>query len=352
MENSVPLENTLRNLTTAGELSEKLPDGRVRCLACAHRCALAEGRRGICAVRFNEKGALRVPFGYVTGLQNDPIEKKPFFHVLPGSATLSFGMLGCDFHCAFCQNWLSTQVLRDPAADAPFECVTAPTVAEVARRVGASVVTSTYNEPLITAEWAVAVFREAKKAGLRTAFVSNGHATPEALEHLRPWLDFVKVDLKSFRAERYRELGGKLEAVLDTLRRLHAMKFWVEVVTLIVPGFNDGAEELRDIAAFLASISPDIPWHVTAFHPDYRMKDRNRTPAATLLRAAETGKAEGLRFVYAGNLPGGVGHGENTACPGCRAELVERRGFHVLENRIAPDGTCPSCKTAVAGVWK
>ena len=220
-----------------------------------------------------------------------------------------------------------------------------------ALEAGAQAVTSTYNEPLITAEWAAAVFAEARRAGLLTSFVSNGHATPEVLDFLRPLVDAYKVDLKGMREGAYREVGGRLSVVLDALAGLVARGFWVEVVTLLVPGRNDSDEELRDAARFLAGLSPDLPWHVTAFHPDYRMGDVRATPAATLLRAVDIGRREGLRYVYAGNLPGGVGDAETTACPGCTERLVERRGFRVVACRIGSDGRCPRCARGIPGIW-
>jgi pyruvate formate lyase activating enzyme len=212
-------------------------------------------------------------------------------------------------------------------------------------------VTSTYNEPLITSEWAVAVFQEARARGLVCSYVSNGNGTPEVLDYIQPWISLYKVDLKSFRDRHYRELGGTLDRVLWTIRSLHERGIWVEVVTLLVPGFNDSAEELTDIARFLVSVSPDIPWHVTAFHKDYKMTGPENTGVRTLLRAAETGAREGLRFVYAGNIPGAVGEWEDTRCPACRAVVIERRGFRVLANRI-PEGTCPACGTRVPGFWE
>jgi pyruvate formate lyase activating enzyme len=345
------LAELLATRTREGELYEKLPDNRLRCVACGHRCLIPPGREGICRVRFNDGGVLRVPFGYVAGLHMDPVEKKPFYHVLPGAKALSFGMLGCDLHCSYCQNWLSSQALRDPAAQASAHEVTAEEIVRVATRGGARLVTSTYNEPLITSEWAAAVFRVAKAEGLLCSYVSNGNGTEEVLEYLRPWVSLYKVDLKGFRDRPYRDLGGTLERVTWTIGALHEKGFWVEVVTLVVPGHNDSDEELRDIARFLVSVSPDVPWHVTAFHPDYRMDDRLPTSARSLLRAAEIGAAEGLRFVYAGNLPGAVRSWENTCCPGCRGVLVERLGFRVLTNRIPADGRCPDCSRAIPGVW-
>jgi pyruvate formate lyase activating enzyme len=322
----------------------------VRCFACGHRCLIPPGRDGICRVRFNDGGTLRVPYGYVASLQLDPVEKKPFFHALPGAKALSFGMLGCDYHCGYCQNWLTSQALRDADAGTPPQAVSPAEIVRVAKAEGARIVTSTYNEPLITSEWAVAVFKEAKAAGLLCSYVSNGNATSEVLDYLRPWVSLYKVDLKSFRDRPYRDLGGTLERVTWTIRALHEQGFWVEVVTLLVPGFNDSDDELRDIARFLAGVSPDIPWHVTAFHQDYRMTEPSSTTVSGLLRAAEIGVREGLSFVYAGNLPGAVRNWENTCCPRCGTRLIERVGFRVRENRIR-NGGCPDCGAAVPGVW-
>ena len=352
MATTLTLKDVLARLTVEGELYEKLPGERVRCMACGHRCLIPEGRDGICKVRFNRAGILYVPHGYVaTSLQLDPVEKKPFFHALPGSGALSFGMLGCDFHCGFCQNWITSQTIRNPDAIARPHPVSPEAVVRCAVEHNAPIVTSTYNEPLITSEWAVAVFKLAKARGLKTAYVSNGNATPEVLDYLRPWLDLYKVDLKGFNDKNYRKLGGKLQTVLDTIGLLVQKSFWVEVVTLVVPEFNDSDGELRDIARFLAGVSRDIPWHVTAFHPDYRMADRGWTPATALMRAAEIGQAEGLNFVYAGNIPGRTGSLENTYCPSCKTLLIERVGFQVRANRVGRGGACPKCSTRIAGVW-
>jgi pyruvate formate lyase activating enzyme len=291
-----------------------------------------------------------VPFGYVSGLQVDPIEKKPFFHAFPGSQALSFGMLGCDYHCAYCQNWITSQALRDPEAVSHPTVATAEQIIALALRYRTPVITSTYNEPLITSEWAVEIFTLARAHGITCSYVSNGNGTPEVLEYLRPHIGLYKIDLKSFRAKSYQQLGGRLENVLETIRTLAGWGIWIEVVTLVVPGFNDSTEELTEIAEFLVSVSPDIPWHVTAFHQDYRMTDPDNTPAATLVRAADIGRRAGLRFVYAGNLPGLVARLEHTFCPSCSALLIERSGFRVLRNRMA-DGRCPDCSAAVPGVW-
>jgi len=327
-----------------------LPDRALRCVACGHRCYLPAGKAGVCKVRFNRDGELHVPRGYVAALQCDPVEKKPFFHARPGALALSFGMLGCDYHCGYCQNWITSQALRDPVAGAAPRRCTPEQIVQLARDHGAEILASTYNEPLITSEWAVEVFKVAKAAGLMTAYISNGNATPEVLEYLRPWVDLYKVDLKGFNDKQYRKLGGVLETVKQTVRRLVAMDFWVEVVTLVVPGFNDSDAELVQVAEFLSSVSPDIPWHVTAFHPDYKMSDRGYTTAETLLRAAAAGRAAGLRYVYAGNIPGDVGGYENTYCPGCQAVAVERCGYRVCAVHLV-DGACARCGSAVPGRW-
>ena len=348
------LASLMNRLTLPAELAVPQVDGSVRCSACGHRCLVRMGRRGVCQVRFNQGGSLRVPWGYVAALNADPVEKKPFYHLLPGSIALTFGMLGCDFHCGYCQNWLTSQALRDPASDEAMHYVkriSAEQIVETACQTGAEVIASSYNEPLITSEWAVAVFKQAVAAGIKCVFVSNGNATPEALEYLRPFLTGMKIDLKSMRDKNYRQLGGVLKNVLDTIKRVKEMGLWLEVVTLVVPGFNDSVEELWETARFLASVSADIPWHVTAFHSNYKMQDTPNTPAETLLRAAEIGREAGLHYVYAGNLPGRVDEYETTFCPQCNNALVERSGYSIQAMRVTPQGKCPKCKTAVAGVW-
>jgi pyruvate formate lyase activating enzyme len=341
----------IEQYTKPGDLSQKLEKNQVRCLACGHRCRIPDGRSGVCKVRFNRGGTLLVPFGYVSGMQCDPIEKKPFFHVLPGSAALSFGMLGCNFHCGFCQNWITSQVLRDPRAAPYLSPVTPDAVIQAAEREGAGIVVSTYNEPLISAEWSAAVFKQAKAAGMLTAYVSNGYATSEVLDYLGPWLDLFKVDLKCFSDARYRQLGGRLRPVLETIRNLYEAGLWVEIVTLLVPGFNDSAEDLSGLTGFIQSVSPDIPWHVTAFHGNYRMTGPSDTAPDDLLRAAEIGRGNGLHYVYTGNLPGNTGDMENTRCPGCRQLLVERIGYRILSCNITSGGQCPFCKLAIPGRW-
>ena len=348
------LANVLDGLTVEGELYEKLDDNAVRCFACGHRCLIREGRRGICQVRFNKGGKLFVPHGYVAALQSDPIEKKPFAHVLPGAHALTFGMLGCDYHCSYCQNWLTSQAMRDPASDASAQFIRKMTphmLVDYARRAEASAIVSSYNEPLITSEWAVEIFKLAKANGLLCAYVSNGNNTPEAIQYLAPYLSAYKVDLKCMNDKNYRKLGGTLRHTLDGIQRAREAGLWVEVVTLVIPGFNDSNEELWDAARFLAGLSVDIPWHVTAFHKDYKMTEPDNTDARTLIRAAEIGREAGLRYVYAGNLPGTVGEYEDTLCPECSSRLVKRRGYVIKEYHITKEGKCPKCGGIVAGIW-
>jgi pyruvate formate lyase activating enzyme len=345
------LGEALTRLTKPGELYERLPDNRVRCYACGHRCLILDGHDGICRVRFNRGGTLFVPHNYFGALQCDPIEKKPFFHALPATLAMSFGMLGCDLHCGYCQNWFTSQALRDPASTAPPVPMNAQEFCRLAVEQGADTVTSTYNEPLITSEWGVEVFKEARQQGLRTSYVSNGNGTEEVLDYIKPWVDFYKVDLKSFNDKNYRQLGGKLDTILKTVEMLHQKGFWLEIVTLFVPGFNDSEEEMRQIAKFLAGVSPDIPWHCTAFHPDYKMSDRDYTSVRTIIRACEIGREAGLRFCYAGNVPSRVGDWENTRCPSCHELLIGRDGFEVQDYRLTDDGKCPKCARSIPGRW-
>lgn len=345
------LRAVLNHHVREGELYQPIERNRIRCFACGHCCPIAEGHEGVCKVRFNQGGKLYVPWGYVGGVQCDPIEKKPFFHAYPGALAYSFGMLGCDLHCSYCQNWVTSQALRDPEAVSPPLQASPERLVKDALRLGAKVLVSTYNEPLITAEWAVAIFKEAKAAGLKTAFVSNGNGTPQVLEYIRPWIDFYKVDLKSFDDHHYRQLGGRIAPILDTIRWLHEAGVWLEIVTLLIPGFNDSDDELRRLTEFIAGVSPDIPWHVTAFHKDYKMSDPADTTAEDLLRASEIAKQAGLHFVYAGNLPGRVGDLENTRCSHCGYTLISRHGYYIEEYSLTPNGCCPKCSNAVPGRW-
>ena len=342
---------TLRTREAAPELVEPIDRNRIRCYSCGHECQIPDGAAGVCKVRFNQGGRLLVPWGYVGGVQCDPVEKKPFFHAYPGALAYSFGMLGCDLHCSYCQNWVTSQALRDPEAVAPPMDTTPASLVQDALRQRAKIVVSTYNEPLITSEWAVAIFKEAREHGLVTGFVSNGNGTPQVLEYLRPHIDLYKVDLKSFDDRHYRELGGRLQPILDTIKWLHGSGIWVEIVTLLIPGFNDGEQELRGLTEFIAAVSVDIPWHVTAFHQDYKMTDPANTTAADLLRAVQIARDAGLRYIYPGNMPGRVGDLEDTHCASCGETLIARYGYLIRKYNVSPDGACPRCAAKIPGRW-
>ncbi len=344
------LEDILRKFTAPGRFYTR-ENGKIRCFACALKCAIKEGQAGFCRVRFVKDGELRVPWGYVAGVQIDPIEKKPFFHVMPGSEALSWGMLGCDMRCFYCQNWLTSQTLRDPlSGTTPFEANPEQLV-EMALASDAKTLVSTYNEPLISSEWNLDVFKAGRKKGLHSAYVSNGNVTDELLDEIAPHLDYYKVDLKTFDDMKYRKLGTRLERVLHGIEILVEKGIWVELVTLIVPGYNDSMDELRQMARFIHDLDPNIPWHVTAFHPDYKAMDYQRTTASQLIRIAKMGKEEGLTFVYAGNLPGMVKEFENTYCPNCGELLVERWGYQVKVKSLETPGRCKTCKKQVPGRW-
>ena len=251
-----------------------------------------------------------------------------------------------------CQNWVTSQMLRDPDAAAAPRLTTPAQLVDLAVKNGAPVVASSYNEPLITSEWAADVFKEAKGRGLHCAYISNGNGTPQVLDFIRPHVDAYKVDLKTFSDPHYRQLGGVLDNVTDTIRNLKARGFWVEIVTLVVPGFSDDADDLKRMADFLASVDPLMPWHMTAFHPDYKMSEGYRsTTIDDLMKIVELGQRAGLKYLYPGNLAGRVGEWENTRCHHCNATVIRRYGFLVTECRVGPDGLCPDCHQPLPGIW-
>jgi pyruvate formate lyase activating enzyme len=348
------LQEELDQNTKLGELVEELENDIVRCLACAHTCQLKPGQRGVCQIRFNQAGQLLVPWGYTSSLQVDPIEKKPFYHFLAGADALTFGMLGCNLSCDYCQNWFTSQALREEGRDrlAGYLGKHSPEdVVNYGISLGAKVVASSYNEPLITSEWAKEIFTIANQSGLKNVYVSNGFATQEVLDYLKPVLQGFKVDLKTMQPDHYRQLGGGLQPVLDSIAYAYKLGMWVEVVTLLVPGFNDSEDELQDMASFIHSISPGIPWHVTAFRPEYKMRNIPRTTLKQVLAAVEIGYQTGLQYVYGGNLPGSLGKYEHTSCHNCQTLLIKRWGFSVQQFRIKSDGSCPECRVPIPGFW-
>ncbi|MCI4398075.1 MAG: AmmeMemoRadiSam system radical SAM enzyme [Acidobacteria bacterium] len=325
-------------------------NGAVACDLCAHRCLILPGRSGVCRVRLNAAGELRTLVrGRLVAAAVDPIEKKPLFHFLPGSFSYSIATSGCNFRCDFCQNWQISQAARLSPGGLDGQIVPPEAVVEETLRQGCASIACTYTEPAIFFETAEDVGLLAKERGLRTIFVTNGYLTREAVQRARAFLDAANVDLKGFDDKRYRHVcGATLRGVLEGLEALKESGVWVEVTTLVVPGLNDSAEELSAIARHVASLDPNIPWHVSRFHPDFKRGNVGATPVATLGRAREAGLEAGLKHVYVGNLPGH--RAENTFCPNCATIVIERSGFSVVRNRIA-NGRCPECSAEIAGVW-
>lgn len=325
-------------------------EGLVQCNLCAHQCRIKEGRRGLCKVRENRGGELySLVYGKLVAENVDPIEKKPLFHVLPGSLSYSISTRGCNFRCLHCQNASISQVGKDD--DPGRYCVdrSPQQVVTAALAAGCRTISYTYVEPTVFFEFAYDCCLLAAKENIGNIFVSNGYMSEQTTRLLAPVLTAINIDIKSFRDEFYRSVcGAKLQPVLDTVQLMYELGVWVEVTTLLIPGRNDSTAELRGIASFLAGIDNKIPWHVTAFYPTYKMLEEPRTPRATLERARQIGLDVGLRHVYEGNIPGSGG--ENTVCPRCGMEVVHRRGFAILENRLIA-GTCPGCHTAIPGLW-
>jgi pyruvate formate lyase activating enzyme len=330
-------------------LYEKDSKGKVRCLLCNHRCLISDGKRGICCVRDNSKGILySLVYEKLVSANVDPIEKKPFFHFLPGSKAFSIATVGCNFQCLHCQNHEISQ-LPNNTENITGKEVSCEEIVAMAQKYNCDSISYTYTEPTVFFEYAYDTAKIAHAKGLKNNFVTNGYMTAEALDMIAPYLDGANVDLKAFSEEFYKTIcGAKLKPVLESIAKMHDLGIWVEVTTLIIPTLNDAEEELRKIAHFIRSLSPEIPWHVSAFYPTYKMLDKPRTSAETIRRAREIGLEEGLKYVYTGNIPGE--EGENTACPNCNKVLIKRWGYQIAENSVT-EGTCPQCGTPIAGVW-
>jgi len=331
-------------------LYEKLEGEKVRCRLCNHRCLIKSGAKGICGVRENRAGTLiTLVFGKVIAGHCDPIEKKPLFHFMPGTHSYSIATVGCNFKCTFCQNADISQMPADQNRIMGEE-MSPEKIVRQALRVGAQSVSYTYTEPTVYFELALETARACVSKGLKNVFVSNGYMTRDCLEEIHPDLHAANVDLKAFNDRFYKEqCGARLKPVLNTIEAMNEMGIWLEVTTLLIPGLNDSREELKELARFLAGTNPGIPWHISRFHPTYRLTDRPITPVETIRRARDLGYEAGLQYVYTGNIPGD--EGENTFCHNCRAPLIDRLGFHVSQNRIM-DGRCPECGTGVPGVWR
>lgn len=331
-------------------LYEPAREGKVRCNLCSHRCLVKDGRRGRCGVRENRAGVLHtLVYGKLIARHIDPIEKKPLFHVLPGSLSYSIATVGCNFTCRFCQNADIAQMPEDQNGLIVGDEWTARQVVEKAVAGGCQSIAYTYTEPTVFFEFACDTARMAHAAGLKNVFVTNGYMTGEALEMIRPFLDAANVDLKAFSEKYYRDVcGAKLAPVKQTLKRMKTAGIFVEVTTLVVPGLNDDPDELERMAEFLVTeLGPETPWHISRFHPTYKLTDRPPTPEATLIKARETGLRVGLRYVYVGNVPGG--DGENTFCYGCGRVVIERWGFQVRRTALE-DGRCRYCRAVIDGL--
>ena len=331
-------------------LYEKLEDRKVRCHLCAHACVIKPGKRGLCGVRQNQEGILEsLVFGRLIAQHVDPIEKKPLFHLLPGSRAYSIATVGCNFKCRFCQNADIAQMPNDRQGTIMGLDCSPEEVVDAALQQGCRSIAYTYTEPTVFFEFAYETARLAHAKGLKNVFVTNGFMSGEALEMVAPFLDAANVDLKAFTREFYKtRCSAALEPVKETLRRMKALKVWVEVTTLVIPGLNDDPDELGRLAAFIAGeLGPETPWHISRFHPTYKLTDRPPTPVKTLADAYEIGRRAGLHYVYMGNVPGEGG--ESTYCHGCGALLIERLGFQIRRNNVRND-RCPECNTVVAGV--
>lgn len=328
---------------------EKLDSGDVRCRLCGHNCLIKEGQRGICAVRENREGMLySLVYGKVISMNVDPIEKKPLFHFLPASRSLSIATVGCNFRCKHCQNYEISQFPRERKFTIPGKDVPAEDIVETAGENHCDSISYTYTEPTIFFEFAYDCARVAREKGLMNVFVSNGYTGPEAVRLIAPYLSANNIDLKGS-DKFYREIcGARVGPVKDTIRLMKELRVWVEVTTLVIPDLNDSEKDLTDIAEFICSVDPAIPWHVSQFYPTYQLLDKQPTPLEKLKLARDIGYRSGLKYVYEGNVPGGGG--ENTSCPVCGEVLIRRLGYRVLENRIR-DGKCPKCGGMIEGVW-
>ena len=328
------------------------PENEVICELCNHHCHIKEGKRGICGVRENRAGVLySLVYGRLAAEHVDPIEKKPLFNFLPGSSAFSISTVGCNFRCLHCQNYDISQYPHLHQGEIAGNEYTAEAVVEQAVQTGCASVCYTYVEPTIFYEFAADCSRLAHERQLKNVLVSNGYMTPEVTRHMAPLLDGINIDIKGFTDDFYKKIcRARLQPVLDNVQLMYELGVWVEVTTLIIPGLNDSSDELGDIARFIKSVSPTIPWHVTAFYPTYKMLDREPTPASTLRKAREIGLREGLHYVYEGNIPGHGG--ENTYCPQCGTELISRFGFNIRQNNLTEgEGRCGKCGYQLAGVW-
>ena len=330
-------------------LYSPLEEGKVKCHLCSHRCVISPSKKGICGVRENREGTLfSLVFGRAISMNVDPIEKKPLFHLFPGSTSFSIATVGCNFRCLQCQNHeISQMPVDEKIIDG--SVVPPSKIVSLAKENRCRSISYTYTEPTIYFEYAYETAALASQEGIRNVFVTNGYMTEEALKTIQPYLDGANVDLKSYQEKFYKEMcGARLKPVLESLKLMKALGIWVEITTLVIPTLNDSEREFEEIAQFILSLGAEVPWHLSAFYPTYKLINLPRTPAATLHRAREIGMKAGLRYVYCGNIPGQGG--ENTFCPHCGRIVIHRMGFRVVKNDVA-GGECRHCHAKIDGVW-
>jgi len=334
-------------------LSKKLENGRIACEACNQHCKLAEGEYGICGIRKVENGELRLlTYGLAAAVNVDPVEKKPMFHFLPGSSVFSFGTVGCNFSCKFCQNADISQYPKEHSHEIVGQPLSPQKAVELALEYGCQSIAYTYNEPVVFFEYTYDTAKLAHEAGLKNIYVTSGYETHKAIDTIAPYLDGMNIDIKGYSQSFYKDIcGGALKPVLDTIEYAHKKGIWIETTTLLIPGYNDSDEEIRAIAKFQADLDPSMPWHISAFHPMYKMLDVPRTPASTLRRAYDIGKDVGLKYVYVGNIDDEAR--ESTYCPKCRTLVIDRHGNigQYVTNYLINKNSCRSCGTHIEGVW-
>ncbi len=334
-------------------LSKKLNSGKILCEACAQACRLDEGEYGICGVRKVEGGELKLlVYGLSAAVNVDPVEKKPMFHFLPQSRAFSIGTVGCNFSCKFCQNHDISQYPKEHNLQIVGQELPPLRIVELAIEQGCESIAYTYNEPIVFFEYTYDTAKLAHQKGLKNIYVTSGFETHKALDLLYPYIDGMNIDIKSFSDEFYKEIcGARLKPVLECVKYAHKKGIWIEITTLLIPGRNDSDEEIRSIAKFIASVGSSIPWHISAFHPTYKMLDVPRTPASTLLKAYKIGKEEGLKYLYVGNIDD-EDH-ESTYCPKCSKRVIDRIGYigEQVSNELDENGLCPYCGYTLEGVW-
>ena len=338
-------------------LYEKLDNNKIRCLACSHQCLINEGQVGICGVRQNKNGDLYLlVYGKPISVNIDPVEKKPFFHFLPGQKAFSLGTIGCNFGCDFCQNWEISQLpktidkIQETSYEMQHESWLPEAIIEHCKNSKIPMIAYTYNEPTIWTEYAYDIMKLAKEQGIKNIWVSNGFMSEKTIEMISPYLDAINIDLKSFSNNFYHKIcKAQIEPIKENIKKIWKKGIWVEVTSLIIPGKNDSNQELKQIAKFLKNISPNIPWHISAFYPAYKMTDISPTSQESLIKAYKIGRDAGLKYVYTGNIPN-IDY-ESTYCPKCNTKLITRHGTEIIKNSLINKNQCFQCKEKIPIIY-